>query len=103
MELTTLLMMFLGAGTKHAIGGLIGRFVPIPREFVPALVGAGLHFFGDRVHPLAKAYGTGLFVASVGELIARYVPALPAPAPARGGGGEYYNTPEEYLKAKYGI
>jgi len=96
-----LIAMILGAGTKHMVARLLGRF--LPPEWAGLLVGVGLYWFGDRVHPLVKTYGTGMLVASAGQLLAGFVPALAPRARRWGGGGEYYDSPEEYIKAKYGV
>jgi len=100
--LIDLAFMIVGAGTRPLVAGLTGRFIPPPLGgWAPLGIGAGLHFFGDRIHPYARAYGTGLLVAAAGELLARYMPKI------GGGGGEKAvfvpATPEEYIKQRWGI
>ena len=75
-EFIDLLIMGLGAGLKGAIAGWISKFVPGLGEWGGLLAGAGLYYFGDRIHEKVKTFGKGVLIAAIGQLVAKYVPTL---------------------------
>ncbi|MEM3988653.1 MAG: hypothetical protein QXZ22_08690 [Sulfolobales archaeon] len=72
-ELIDLLIMGIGAGLKGTIASYINRFVPIG-EFAGLVAGAGLYYFGDRIHEKVKVFGKGVLIGAIAQLFAKYVP-----------------------------
>lgn len=82
-EMAKVLAIVAGAGTSGAVSGALKGVLP---QVAPDIVGAGagllLYLFGDRVHPLVKAYGVGVLAGSLKGTIEKAIPTiLPAAAP----------------------
>jgi len=69
----------LGAGASGAITGAVQKFAPqmaIAPDILGAGVGAVLYYFGDRIHPLVKAFGVGVLAGSLKGTIEKAIPAI---------------------------
>jgi len=82
--LVTVAAIVAGAGASGAVSGLVRNFVPqIAPDIAGAIVGGALYYFGDRVHPLLKAFGVGVLAGSLKGMIEKAIPPIGgAPAPA---------------------
>jgi len=101
-----------GAGATEMVQDLVKGFAPqIAPELAGAAVGGVLFYFGDRVHPLVKAFGVGLLAGSLSPMISRalrggLVTAPPAaaptatPAPTSGAGLAALAQAEAYAVAQ---
>jgi len=88
------LAIVAGAGLSGTVSGLVKGVVP---QITPDIAGAGagllLWYFGDRVHPLVKAFGVGVLAGSLKGMIEKAIPpvlgapAAPAGAPSGTGQG----------------
>lgn len=98
-ELTKVAAIVAGAGTSGAVAGLLKGFLPtIAPDIAGAIVGGALFYFGDRVHPLLKAFGVGVLAGSLKGTIEKAIPAIGAP-PAAQGGGAVQGTTTDTLAA----
>lgn len=99
-EIVDLGIMGIGAGVRPAIAGVIAKHIPPIAPWAGLLAGAAIYFLGGRVHPKLRVFGAGVLVSAIGELLAPFVPK-----PGGGGGGAVHApaTPEEYIKARWGI
>jgi len=71
-----------GAGTSGAVAGLVKGFVPqIAPDIAAAVVGGLLYYFGERVHPLLKAYGVGVLAGGLKGTIEKAIPPIGGGAP----------------------
>jgi len=100
-----------GAGATEMVQDLVKGFAPqIAPEIAGGAAGALLYYFGDRIHPLVKAFGVGLLAGSLSPMISRALrgglapaaaPAATAtPAPTSGGGLAALAQAEAYAVAQ---
>jgi len=85
--LVTVALIVAGAGASGTISGLVKTVVPqIAPDIAGAVAGGLLYFFGDRIHPLVKAFGVGVLAGSLKGMIEKAIPPIGfgAPAPAAG-------------------
>jgi len=83
------LAIVAGAGLSGTVSGLVKGVVP---QIAPDIAGAGagllLWYFGDRIHPLVKAFGVGVLAGSLKGMIEKAIPTItPAAAPPTQGTG----------------
>lgn len=100
-----LLIMGVGAGLSGTIGGLVNRYIPgVPPGVGGVLAGGAMWMAGGRIHPMAKKFGAGILIASIGTLIAGAIARTPAPVPILKGSPEIpAQTVGDYLRVKYGL
>jgi len=98
-----------GIGLADVVEEYLRRYAPwLP--YPKLLVGAGVAYFGDRVHPLLAVFGRGIFKKAAADILTALVRPMVPVRPIifrRGGGGSPEEvevvSPEEYIKAKYGV
>jgi len=49
-------------------------FPGVSEDMLAVLSGGALYYFGDRIHPIVKKYGTGVLIAGIGSFIKGLVP-----------------------------
>lgn len=75
--LVTVAAIVAGAGAAGAVQGLVKGVAPtLTPEIAGAVAGGLLYYFGDRVHPLVKAFGVGVLAGSLAPLIQKVIPAV---------------------------
>jgi len=75
--LVTVAAIVAGAGASGAVSGLVKNFVPqIAPDIAGAIAGGALYYFGDRVHPLLKAFGVGVLAGSLKGMIEKAIPPI---------------------------
>jgi len=79
--LVTVAAIVAGAGASGAVSGVLKGVMPsIAPDIAGAIAGGALYYFGDRIHPLVKAFGVGVLAGSLKGTIEKAIPTI-------GGGG----------------
>jgi len=74
-ELIEVAAIVAGAGATGTVQGILKSVIPqIAPELAGAVAGGLLWYFGDRVHPLVKAFGLGVLAGSLAPMIAGAIP-----------------------------
>jgi hypothetical protein len=80
-EWIDLVIMGIAAALKDWINAQLSKFLAALGEWGALVLGIILYWKGGELHEKLKVFGSGLIVASVGQLARRYIPGI-APAPA---------------------
>lgn len=72
-ELLKLAVKGVGAGLSGWVNAQVSRIVPAVGAWGSFVVGAALYAFGERAHEYLKDLGEGMLIASIGQIVARYV------------------------------
>jgi len=87
-DILDLIVMGIGAGAKGTIAGYVSKFVPELGTDIAALIAGGaMYYFGGRIHPLVKKFGTGVLIAGIGQLAGDLLAGL-------AGGGHHHRSPQ---------
>jgi len=103
--LVTVAAIVAGAGASGTISGLLKGVLPaIAPDIAGAIAGGALYYFGDRIHPLLKAFGVGVLAGSLKGTIEKAIPALGGrSSPSPSGGGSPQMTSAEAAAQLYAM
>ena len=79
MDTTDFFMVLVGSGSASTVLDLVKKYLPVEGlaavgdDILATIVGYIIWKYGDRIHPMLKPFGLGVFIAGAGSVVGGFV------------------------------